>query len=327
MRRIAIYCTLLFFQVSLMWFKNLVFYRLPAEWVLSAAELEGQLAGRTLQPCGPFEMSRRGWMPVTSGGRLLHVTGQQYMIALGVNEKLLPGSIVRQVAEERAQLQAQEQGFPVGRKQMRNLRMHVADELRAKALTRRRVTRAWIDPHAGWFGVDAASIARAETVVETLRETLGSFVPPAIETERSPQASMTSWLMRGNLPPRFSIDDELELQTADKSKSIIRYTRHPLDGKEIHAHLAAGKYPVRLGMTWSDRLSFVLTDKLQVKRLEFLEMSSDNAANDELDAAEQFDIDFAVMAGELAGLLADLSRAVGGEAGEGADWRARSKVA
>ncbi len=310
-----------------MWFKNLVFYRLPAEWAVSASELEDRLSGRTLQPCGPFEMSRRGWMPVTAGGRLLHVTGQQYMIALGINEKLLPATIVRQVAEERAQIQAQEQGFPVGRKQMRDLRMRVADELRAKALTRRRVTRAWIDPQAGWFGVDAASIARAETLVETLRETLDSFVPLALETERSPPAAMASWLMRGDLPPRFSIDDELELQTADKSKAVIRYTRHPLDGGEIRAHLAAGKYPTRLGLTWNDRLSFVLTEKLQVKRLEFLEIGVDNAANDDLDAAEQFDIDFLVMAGELANLLADLSAAVGSESVRGADWQARSKVA
>jgi recombination associated protein RdgC len=35
-----------------MWFKNLVVYRLPADWSLSAAQLEEQLSQRTLQPCG-----------------------------------------------------------------------------------------------------------------------------------------------------------------------------------------------------------------------------------------------------------------------------------
>ena len=98
-----------------MLFKNLVFHRLPAEWSLTAADLEHHLAARTLQPCGPFEMTSRGWVPVTSGGRLLHTVNQQHMIALGVNQKLLPASIVRQVAQERAEIQAAEQGFPVGR--------------------------------------------------------------------------------------------------------------------------------------------------------------------------------------------------------------------
>jgi recombination associated protein RdgC len=310
-----------------MLFKNLVFYRLPAEWTPSAADFENQLAGRSLQPCGPFDMSTRGWVAGTHGGRLLHTVGQQHMVALGENLKLLPGSIVRQVAQERADSQAQEQGFPVGRKQMRDLRARVADELRARALTRRRITRAWIDRQAGWFAVDAAAVARAESVVETLGDTLGSFAPLAIETERSPHAAMTSWLLRGEAPAPFSIDDDLELQTADKSKAIIRYTRHPLDGKEVRGHLAAGKYPTRLGLTWKDRVSFVLTDKLQVKRLEFLEMSKDDAEGDDVDPAEQFDIDFAVMAGELGGLLKDLAQVLGSQAGDAAEWPARSKVA
>jgi recombination associated protein RdgC len=310
-----------------MLFKNLVFHRLPAEWTVTAADLEGQLAGRTLQPCGPFDMANRGWLPVTTGGRLLHTVNQQHMIALGVNQKLLPGSIIRQVAQERAEIQAEEQGFPVGRRQMRELRARVADELRARALTRRRVTRAWIDPLAGWFAVDAAGAASAETLVEALGDTLGSFAPLAIETERSPHAAMTSWLVRGEAPNRFTIDDDLELRAADKSKTIIRYTRHPLDGKEIQAHLASGKYPTRLGLTWNDRVSFVLTDKLHVKRLEFLEMTKDATEADEVDPAEQFDIDFAVMAGELASLLKDLTQALGNQAAGAAEWPARSKVA
>ena len=310
-----------------MLFKNLVFHRLPANCEFSAADFETQLAGRTLKPCGPFDMSSRGWLPVTSGGRLLHTVNRQHLVALGVDEKLLPGSIVRQVAQERADIQAREQGFPVGRKQMRDLRARVADELRARALTRRRTTRAWLDPASGWFAVDAASIPRAEMVVETLSDTLGTFAPRAVETGRSPQASMASWLLRAEAPVGFSIDDDLELQSADKAKSIIRYTRHPLDGKEIRGHLAAGKYPTRLGLTWNDRVSFVLTDKLQVKRLEFLEMSKDDTQGDEVDPAEQFDIDFAVMAGELGGLLKDLTSALGSDASDRTEWPSRSKVA
>ena len=249
------------------------------------------------------------------------------MIALGENQKLLPGSIIRQVAQERAEVLAEEQGFPVGRKQMRDLRVKVTDELRARALTRRRVTRAWIDPQAGWFVVDAAGIPRAEAVVEALGDTLGSFAPVAIETERSPHSAMTSWLLRGEAPARFTIDDELELHAADKSKTVIRYTRHPLDGKEIQAHLSSGKYPTHLGLTWNDRISFVLTDKLQVKRLDFLEMSKQPTEGDDVDPAEQFDIDFAVMAGELANLLKDLAQVLGAEAAVAAEWPVRSKVA
>jgi recombination associated protein RdgC len=310
-----------------MLFKNLVFSRLPAEWSITAADLEGKLAERPLRPCGPFDMSSKGWVTVTQGGRLLHTVNGQHLIALGMDDKLLPGSIVKQVAMERAEIQAAEQGFPVGRKQLRDLRLRVADELRARALTRRRVTRAWIDPLGGWFAVDASSLPRAELVIDTLSDTLGSFAPVGIETGRSPSAAMASWLLRGEAPARFSIDDDLELQSADKVKAIIRYTRHPLDGKEIRAHLVAGKFPTRLGLTWNDRISFVLTDKLQVKRLDFLEMGKDDAASEEVDPAEQFDIDFAVMAGELEALLKDLAAVLAVGSADAAPWPAQSKVA
>jgi recombination associated protein RdgC len=91
--------------------------------------------------------------------------------------------------------------------------------------------------------------------------------------------------------------------------------------------LKGGKHPTRLGLTWSDRVSFVLTDKMQVKRLEFLDMTKDTADGGDVDAAEQFDIDFAVMAGELAKLLDDLGQALGGEVRKDADVTAGMSAA
>ena len=296
-----------------MWFKNLVIYRLPADWAVPAAQLEEQLAQRTLQPCGSFDMQSRGWVAASSTQRLVHTTNGNHLIALGVEQKLLPGSIIRQVATERAKLLEEQQGYPVGRRQMRELKERVTEELRARALTRRRVTHAWIDPKNGWFIVDAAGAPRAEELVETLRDTLGSLPVQFLETDRSPAAAMVAWLVLGDAPLRFVIDQDLELQAADQTKATVRYVRHPLEGKEIQAHIAGGKYATRLGLTWNDRISFVLTEKLQVKRLEFLNISKDQSENESMSAEDQFDIDFMLMSGELTQLLAELSEALGGE--------------
>ena len=309
-----------------MLFKNLFVYRLPPDWSWTATDLEARLGGHPLRPCGHFDMLTRGWQPVTKGGGLLHTVGQHQMLSLGTNQKLLPGSIVRQVAEERAEAQAAEQGFPVGRKQMRDIKGQVADELRARAFTRRSTTRAWIDSRNGWFVIDAAGAPRAESVLETLVATLDSFVPSPLESGRPPHAFMTSWLTQGDAPFRFSIDDDLELQAANETKSSIRYVRHPLDGKDIRSHLASGKHPTRLGLTWNGRVSFVMTDKLSLKRIEFLEVSKEQTDVEEVDPAEQFDIDFALMAGELSALLADLAQIL--ESPQSSEYLAtQSKVA
>lgn len=297
-----------------MWFKNLIIYRLPADWSTSASELEEKLAMRALQPCGAFDMQSRGWVHSSAGERFVHTTNGQHLIALGIEQKLLPSSIIRQVAAERAKQIEEQQGYPVGRRQMRELKERVTEELRGRALARRTVTRAWIDPANGWLAVDAAGAARAEALVETLRDTLGSLAVQMLETERSPALSMASWVMLGDAPLEFSIDQDLELRAADKSPTTIRYSNYPIQGKEIRAYIQSGMYAARLGLTWRDRIAFVLTEKLQVKRIEFLGVGKDAPQEGaEIDAAEQFDLDFALMTGELSRLLAELSEALGGE--------------
>lgn len=206
------------------------------------------------------------------------------------------------------------QGLPVGRKQMRDLKDKVTVELRAKAFTRKRVTRAWIDPTLRWLVVEAAGASRAEEVVETLRDSLGTLAVTFLETEHSPQQGMAAWVRVGEAPLRFTIDTDLELQAADESKSTVRYARHSLEGKDILAHISTGKAVTKLGLTWNDRVTFVLTNKLEVKRVKFLSITKDAGESEtELSAEEQFEADFILMSGELAQLLSDLAHSLGGE--------------
>src|SRR5262245_46663094 len=134
-----------------MWFRNLIAYRLPAGWAADADDLESKLSQHPLQPCGGFEMESRGWIPPRDGGAFLYRSDRQWLLALGVEQKLLPRSIVREQARERADKITQRQGHPVGRKQMRDIVDKVAAELMPRALARRRVTHGWIDSENGWL--------------------------------------------------------------------------------------------------------------------------------------------------------------------------------
>ena len=298
-----------------MFFRNLVVYRLPAGWALSPSEIEEKLATRPLQPCAPFDMLSKGWVAPSKTGRLVHNVARQCLLALGVEQKILPASVIRQEAQRRAGVLEQSRGFPVGRREMRDLKLRVTEELRARALCRQRVTRAWIDPVNGWCVVDAASPARAEELIEVLRDTLGSFAVSTLSTQQSAHTSMATWLIAGEAPGRIAIEQDLELASRDGAKASVRYARCPLESRDIKSHLAAGRQPVRLGLSWSDRIAFVLTDKLQLKRVEFLELGGDepDAGQDQSGEAERFDADFTVMAGELANLLRDVVDVLGGE--------------
>jgi len=294
-----------------MWFKNLQFYRLPAGWEITSAQLEACLSARPLQPCGSQDMESRGWVPPRDDGILLRAVGRQWLIALGVESRLLPASVVRQEAEVRATALAERLGYRPGRGQMKELREQVTQELLPRAFTRRRRTWVWIDPVDGWLGVDTSSTARAEEVIECLRQVLDDFPLALLRPARSPASAMADWLA-GEAPSGFTIDQDCELRSVSEEKAMVRYARHPLDGGEIKNHLAAGKLPIRLALTFNDRVSFVLSDKLELKRLDFLDVVQEELGNED-DAEALFDAEFALMAGELVRLLLALIEALGGE--------------
>ncbi|HSN42347.1 MAG TPA: recombination-associated protein RdgC [Burkholderiales bacterium] len=296
-----------------MWFKNLLVYRLSPGWAIDADAFENKLSHQPLQPCGGFDLESRGWVYPRDEGRFLHTLNRQWLLALGINQKLLPASVVNQVAKDRAAEIAEQQDHPVGRKQMREIRDRVHQELLPRAFTRLRTTRAWIDPVNGWLAIDTAGEARAEELIKNLLQCLDDLPLRRLDTERSPAAAMTRWLAAGQVSSDFTIDQDLELRSSDEGKATVRYVRHALEGKEIRDHIAAGKTATRLGMTWKDRISFVLTEQLQIKRLAFLDILKSEAGEQPEDADEQFDINFALMTGELAHMLADLVEVLGGE--------------
>jgi recombination associated protein RdgC len=297
-----------------MWFKNLQLYRLPVSWNVSVDDLEQQLARRRFQPCGSQDMESRGWISPTGDDVLVHRVGGQWLLALGVEQRLLPSSVVKQEAAERAEELAERQGYKLGRKQMKELQEQITQEFLPRAFTRRRKVFAWIDPMSGWLGIDAPSQARAEDVLEILRQTLDSFPLALLRTELSPTGAMADWLAGGEAPAGFTIDQDCELKSVTEEKAAVRYVRHTLEGDEVRAHLEAGKMPTRLALTFDERVSFVLTEKLEIKRLDFLDVIKEKLEGaDSDDARALADAEFALMTGELAPMLAAVVEALGGE--------------
>lgn len=296
-----------------MWFKNIVVYRLAAGWVGKAEELEEKLARQPLQKCGGFDMETRGWVCPRHEGEYVYQQNRQWLFALGFEQKLLPSSVIRQVAEERIVELEAKLGHPMGRKQKRDMKEKVTAELMPRAFAKRRRTYGWIDSANRWLAVDAAGEPQAEAFLETLRRAEDLPVT-RLETQMSPSTAMSRWVLAGDVPGPFTIDQDLELRAPDASKATVRYARHGLEGRDIRDHISGGKQPVRLGLTWNDRISFVLTEQLHVKRLAFLDILKREGGEEEVEDDEaRFEIDFALMTGELARMLADLAEVLGGE--------------
>ncbi len=296
-----------------MWFKNLQIYRLPAPWAFTPEQMEEALQSQAFTPASSNELLRQGWDSPRGNGKLVHVVNKQMLMMLGNEKKLLPSSVINQVAKAKAAELEEQQGFPPGKKAMKDLKERVADELLPRAFSIRSNVWVWIDPVNGWLIVDAASPSKADDVIKLLLKAVDRMPLESLRVQKSPVAVMTGWLEADEAPYGFTIDQDTELRATGESRAAVRYVKHTLEPDDIRRHIAAGKQCTRLAMTWNDRISFVLTESLAIKGIKPLDVIKEGEAVTYSDD-ERFDNDIVLMTGELAKLLADVVEALGGEA-------------
>ncbi len=296
-----------------MWFKNLQIYRLPAPWTMSAEQLEKFLTPHAFGSTSSMDMQNQGWASPRDNGMLVHTVNRQMLIMLGSEKKLLPASVINQVSKAKATEIEEQQGFKPGRKQMREIKEQVTDALLPRAFSIRRNTLAWIDPVNGWLVIDSATPTKADEVLKLLLKSVDKLPLESLHVVLSPVAAMTDWLLADEAPSGFTVDQDTELRSTAESKATVRYVRHTLEADDIRRHIAGGKQCTRLAMTWADRISFVLTESLTIKRINPLDVIKESADTTMQNEDERFDSDMALMTGELSRMLGDLIAALGGE--------------
>lgn len=297
-----------------MWFRNLQIFRLADAWQYSSEDLTVALKRGLFVGCGATDQMARGWVPPRGAeGELVFTQQKQQLIALGVEQKLLPAAVVRQYAQDKLIDIEAAQGYKPGRKQVREVIEQMTLELLPRAFAKRGLTYLWIDPVNRWLVVDAASSQRADDAVEQLKLSLGDLPLSLLKTKLAPATAMTQWLADGAAPDSFTIDRDCELRAVAEERAAVRYVRHNLDSDDVRNHIVAGKTVTRMSLTWQDRVSFILTEQLQIKRLNFLDILKEDAERQAENADDLFAANFSLMCGNLEQLLADLTEALGGE--------------
>lgn len=292
-------------------FKNLTIYRISESWQAELEQLEEALSKQQFEECAPTQERSVGWIPPRGeehGAMVESVNGQWVMHQL-FEAKILPGDVLKRAVQEKiSQIEARE-GRKPGKKEKQEIKDECRYDLLPKAFTKRGGLWVWIDPKAKMLVLDTSSQSSADEVVTMLVEASPGFAVSLIDTQTSPQAAMANWLHTHDAPAGFSIERECELKSSDESKAVVRYNRHSLDIDEIREHINQGKMPTKLSMTWEDRVSFILTDGLQLKKVTLLDVAMEDQAQD--DAG--FDADIAIVTGEFSQLIPDVIEALGGE--------------
>ena len=293
--------------------KNLRIYRLDPSWALDAAQLSDLLEQHQFQPGTSQDPLSLGWTEPRAGHGLVYQNNEQILLCMRSEKKLLPSSVINQVARAKAAEIADEQGYKPGRKQMQEIKEQIIAELLPRAFPLMRDTQVWIDPVNRWLCVDAAAASTGDEVIGLLAKTINPFPVLPLYTETSPGAAMTSWLLEDEAPANFTIDQDTELRSTTENRALVKYVRHSAEPEELGRHIQAGKQCTRLALTWNDRISFVLTDGLELKRITFLDVIKEQKTSISGDDDDIFNSEMALITQEFSRLLADLLNAFGGE--------------
>lgn len=304
-------------------FKSASFFRIATDFVMPPLDaLEEALQSAHFLPCGATQPESVGWVPPRGNKStvLVEAVGQQIILRLCIERRPVPASAVKAEVEERVEKYKQETGRErVSSKIKKEFKEEAIQALLPRAFTKRSSTTLWIDPVNKFLVVDSGSLTGADKVVGNLVEALSEIpgsrpgiMAKPVQTTTAAGTAMAHWLASREAPVSFTVDRDCELKMPDDQKSTVRYSRHTLEIDEVAEHIAAGKVPTQLAMTWNERVSFVLTDMAQIKKIKPLDVVLDGVQENGKDD-DGFDSDAAIVTGELSALIPDLLEALGGE--------------
>jgi len=283
-----------------MFFRNLTLFRFPTS--LNLAYLDAQLAECELKPVGALELSSRGFVTPLGqhGDQFCQRQGDALWLAIGGEDKLLPGAVVNDLLQKKLAAIEEKEGRKPGGRTRKRLKDELITELLPRAFVRPVRTDALIDTQTGVIAVDTSSRKSAESVVSEVRRALGSFPALPLNAEVAPRAILTGWIAGDPLPDGLSLGDECELRDPTDTGAVVKIQRMDLSGNEIAKHLEAGKQATRLALTLDDHVSFVLGEDLVVRKFKLLDGAVDQLeASDSDDIVAELGARFALMAGEF----------------------------
>ena len=294
-----------------MFFRNLTLFRFPTTTKLD--DLDTGLGECQLKPVGPLELSSRGF--ISPFGRdadaMSHNQGDATWLAIGGEDKILPGSVVNDMLGKKLAEIEQKEGRKPGGRTRKRIKDELITDLLPRAFVKPSRTDALIDLGHGVVAVDTSSRKTGENVVSEIRRALGSFPALPLNAEVAPRSILTGWVAGEPLPEGLSLGDECELRDPIDQGAVVKVQRMELQSDEITKHLESGKQVTRLALNLDDHVSFVLGEDLVVRKFKLLDGAVDELESTERDDLRaELDARFVLMAGEFKRLFTVLEGAL-----------------
>jgi recombination associated protein RdgC len=284
-------------------FKNLSFYRLPEQFT-APEDFDELLQPLALKPLGSVDFATRGFVsPIPDHSGLSHTLQGACMVRLGIEEKVLPSSLIAQELDRRVRAIEQRDGRRPGKKTREQLKDDIVADFMKRAFVRSSAITAYIDEISGVLVVNSTSERAAEKLISALRGALTTFAVEPWQPGGHLGVVMSQWLVDGQCTHGFQLADAVELTDPVERQTTVKAKRHDLTSEEIRQHAQAGKQVSQLALIFDDRLSFTLDTQFKVRGLRFLDCVMDDLGDGGGDVVGEFDARFALMTLEVRRLV------------------------
>lgn len=292
-----------------MWFKQVTPFRvfeLPEAERLKTAIAENWFCS----PTGLDWFSEGFCSPVPFGNPIIFEAQKTMLISLMREEKVLPSAAIKHKLDEQVVKIQTAEDRNVGRREKHELREAIIDDLLPKALIKSSRTYGLF---AGeWLFVDTANRRKAENLLIKLREALGGLPAQQPFTRQSPASLMTNWLLQGEAQGRFVLDSDVTLVGVGDVAPKVKISRKDLTAEDVVQHAKNGMIVTELGLIWNDRVAFILTQDLTLKRIQWLDVVQEEAEGSCDDAESMTYATQLLMEAALSAILGELVDLLGG---------------
>jgi recombination associated protein RdgC len=256
-----------------------------------------------------------GFVPPRGGNNLLLETiGGQHILKVAIETKAVPANVIREKAAEQAKAIEEATGRKPGKKERREIQEDVLVSLLPAAFPKRSDVPVWIDRDRGLVIIGSASTSKVDHVTAALVGLSEDLQLQFLSTTKTPRFAMSQWLMvetPDDWPDNFNIGRACELKSDAEDKPTVKFNNHHLMTDEVKQHIREGKMCNALALTWDYKVSFVLTEAMRLKKVQYLDGVMDESGTSENE--DRFDADVALATGLLGELLDDLIYALGGD--------------
>ena len=263
-----------------MFFKNARIYRLTEAYPFSATGFDEALNEHKFNPCtGQMAISVGFDAPIEQSKNIAQHFGDVTLIAVRLQEKLLPAAVINEELAPRIAKAEAEGCRPLSRKEKQVLKEEIVQCLLPRAFSKSTLTRAIIDQENGLIIIDTPSASRAEDVLALLRKALGSLpVVPCMDANKL-SVVMQQWVAGTNLPTGFTRGHSAIFKAPDEEGAVAKFENHLLSADEVQSH-SEDKLVTEIELHKPDVMTLRISDNFTLKRIQWHEFTQ--ATNEEL---------------------------------------------